>query len=705
MGLAVAPACGPKVLNPVCPVGCVPNPPGAEVDGAPNGLLAVEAAPNPLLGVLPNIPPLAGVGVPNPPAVAPPPKALAVPAPVPNALVDPNGLELAAGLAPNGVLDPNADVTDEPNPPVLAPPPNADVGPKPDVVVGFAAAPNPVAGGAAVPKPPNPVVVVVCGAPNPPVAAGVAPKPPKAGFAAPAPNVDVPAPKAPVAPPPPPNGEAAAELPNPLLVPDPNPPKPLLAGALELLPKPPKDMEKERRAVTTHHVILLGACHALIALYPSPDNCVSPSWTKCGMKLDGWFIGAWTTTQEDLILGDMVLQQTMLAGKRPSAEGKLRVTPGSLAIIDRLKELGLLRLYEQAGFTVGVPSCSFCVGIGKSCLFVQTQEPQRGRGRRSVTLKPESQLSESNGQGSMGNFSSAAVVAASSFDMQVMDPQPYLDAMNKEDFDRYGNWIEPDVDRATRSTPYELAEPTPVLVLVSADDEMPSAQQDKEQAAVAAVEAALPPKFHGNVQVFGDNIDSDAIIPAQFMGLNKSLPLWRLPDGSSREEAIVRVADHNVAFTLTELEEARFFSATRSISFVRRCGTRRGRVHPVVPRVTAGPVTLKQRRRRGRKARACRTNGLRRESRWKEAMQSTELEAQTVTTMHSSRLDAMHQRLDTSERRDAHDWILLARCFLRPSSFDRKGVPILNGHDVNARGTAQARGRADLEFAVAAHYL
>ncbi|KAG3118747.1 putative aconitate hydratase [Phytophthora idaei] len=265
----------------------------------------------------------------------------------------------------------------------------------------------------------------------------------------------------------------------------------------------------------THHVINLADVKPLIALYPSPDNCVSVQ-EKLGMKLDGCFIGACTTTQEDLILGAMVLQQAMLEGKRPSANGNRRVTPGSLEIIDRLKELGLIRIYEEAGFTVGVPSCSFCVGIGADVA-----------GEDEVWLSSQNRNFRNRmGKGSIGNLSSAAVVAASSFDMEVVNPLPYLDKINKEDFDRYRNWVEPDASTpspAKTTKSYTVVEPNPVLA--SGDDDA-SVQQAKEQAAVAELEAALPLKFSGKVQKFGDNIDTDAVIPAQFMGLNKSSPLW-----------------------------------------------------------------------------------------------------------------------------------------------------------------------------------
>ncbi|TDH71346.1 hypothetical protein CCR75_007354 [Bremia lactucae] len=263
------------------------------------------------------------------------------------------------------------------------------------------------------------------------------------------------------------------------------------------------------------HVIDLAKVTPLLALYPSPDNCVQV-YEKLGMKLDGCFIGACTTTQEDLILGALVLQQAMLEGKRASMKGKRRVTPGSLAIIDRLKQLGLIRIYEEAGFTVGVPGCSYCVGIGADVA-----------GEGEVWLSSQNRNFRNRmGKGSIGHLSSAAVVAASSFDMEVVDPLPYLNKISKDVFDRYRNWVEPDASTPSRAkTPetYTITEPKPVLALPNDDERQ---QQAKEQAAVAELEAVLPPKFCGKVQQFGDNIDTDAIIPAQFMGLNKSSPLW-----------------------------------------------------------------------------------------------------------------------------------------------------------------------------------
>ena len=99
-----------------------------------------------------------------------------------------------------------------------------------------------------------------------------------------------------------------------------------------------------------------------IALYPSPDNVVPVS--SCGpMCFDGVFIGACTTTEEDLILAALVLR-VGIQENMPLKKGKRHVVFGSLPITKRLRELGIQDIYTQAGFDQSVPGCSFCVGMG-----------------------------------------------------------------------------------------------------------------------------------------------------------------------------------------------------------------------------------------------------------------------------------------------------------------------------------------------------
>ena len=83
-----------------------------------------------------------------------------------------------------------------------------------------------------------------------------------------------------------------------------------------------------------------------------------------GKSLDGCFIGACTTAEEDLIIGAMVLEISLQKGIVPVKRGNRRVVPGSLPILHRLRELGFVEVYERAGFEVGVPGCSYCVGMG-----------------------------------------------------------------------------------------------------------------------------------------------------------------------------------------------------------------------------------------------------------------------------------------------------------------------------------------------------
>ena len=107
-------------------------------------------------------------------------------------------------------------------------------------------------------------------------------------------------------------------------------------------------------------IIDLSEVGSLIALFPDPDNVhfVKDIIKEKGeMKFDGVFIGACTTSLEDLILAALVLEIGLNQGQIP-VKGKRKVTPGSLAIIKILEELGLIEIYKRAEFEVGVPGCS-----------------------------------------------------------------------------------------------------------------------------------------------------------------------------------------------------------------------------------------------------------------------------------------------------------------------------------------------------------
>ncbi|KAL3465074.1 hypothetical protein BJX64DRAFT_275448 [Aspergillus heterothallicus] len=231
-----------------------------------------------------------------------------------------------------------------------------------------------------------------------------------------------------------------------------------------------------------------------MALYPNPDDVVSVS-SKAGMKLDGCFIGACTTTEEDLIVGALVLEAGLRSGLVPVKHGKRRVTPGSLMIIKNLERHGLTSIYRQAGFDIGAPGCSYCVGINDVDVA----------GEGEVWLSSQNRNFRNRmGKGSFGNITCAAAVAASSFSMEVTDPRWLLDRLDRARFDKLvSTW------KSTVKITPEIHEPEPesgnaAPVMESMLDGIPKAPTSARV-------------IKSRVQRFAENVDTDAIIPAEFM--------------------------------------------------------------------------------------------------------------------------------------------------------------------------------------------
>lgn len=136
------------------------------------------------------------------------------------------------------------------------------------------------------------------------------------------------------------------------------------------------------------YIVNLSVIEPTIALYPSPDN-VLPVSKKTGMQLDGVFIGACTTTEEELVLAALVLKVGLRKGLQ-LVPGKRHYVPGSLPIVAKLESMGLLEVYSKAGFTKGPPGCSYCLGLsvdrageGETWLSSQNRNFQNrmGKGR------------------------------------------------------------------------------------------------------------------------------------------------------------------------------------------------------------------------------------------------------------------------------------------------------------------------------------
>jgi aconitate hydratase/homoaconitate hydratase len=222
----------------------------------------------------------------------------------------------------------------------------------------------------------------------------------------------------------------------------------------------------------------------------SPDNVFDVS-ALTGQQLDGCFIGACTTTEEELALAALVLEQALAAGQevKPAESGRRIVVPGDMWIANHFKEAGLWDIYERAGFTVDPPGCSMCLGIAS-----------RKAGKGEVWLSSQNRNFENRmGEGSLAWLASGATVAASALGMHVADPRPLLERVDR---DRLAAILL----RPRGAAPVEITISEPHVAV---------AQQHTGERHAAAARGTI----HARVQRFGDAVDTDAIIPGEFCHL------------------------------------------------------------------------------------------------------------------------------------------------------------------------------------------
>jgi len=222
----------------------------------------------------------------------------------------------------------------------------------------------------------------------------------------------------------------------------------------------------------------------------SPDNAYAVD-ELIGQELDGAFIGACTTTEEELALAALVLEQALADGAEPQLveSGRRIVVPGDLMIQKRFQDLGLWAIYERAGFIVDPPNCSMCLGIAS-----------RKAGKGEVWLSSQNRNFENRmGEGSLAWLASAATVAASALSMRVADPRLLLDRIDRDRLDVI-------LQRQRNAPPVEITVTEPEIELAA-----PRAGADRQASEGGVIRA--------RVQRFGDSVDTDAIIPGEFCHL------------------------------------------------------------------------------------------------------------------------------------------------------------------------------------------
>lgn len=221
----------------------------------------------------------------------------------------------------------------------------------------------------------------------------------------------------------------------------------------------------------------------------APDN-VAPVEEVAGQPLDGVFIGACTTTEEELVLAALVLEAGLAAGQRPRATPRRLVVPGDREIEERLAQRGLWAIYERAGFRLGPPGCSMCLGVAS-----EKAQP----GERWLSSQNRNYPNRMGSQ-SMAWLSSAATAASSAFNLEIADPRPLLAAVSRERYERL-------LGREPRHPAPAIGWSEP------ADATIPYARPATSPA------ATTHRILRGQVQRFGDHVDTDAIIPGEFCHL------------------------------------------------------------------------------------------------------------------------------------------------------------------------------------------
>ena len=240
-----------------------------------------------------------------------------------------------------------------------------------------------------------------------------------------------------------------------------------------------------------HYPIDLASLAPQVAKPFSPDNVFDVT-EVAGQRLDGAFIGACTTTEEELALGGLVLDAALKAGMRPVPveSGRRIVVPGDLMIRSNLQQHGIWAIYEEAGFTVDPPGCSMCLGIAS-----------RKAGKGEVWLSSQNRNFENRmGEGSLAWLASAATVAASALDMTTTDPRSLLEH----------------VDRDRLAAILQRKRNRPVPEITVSEPEM-RVEEHAETAGQHAGKAGGT--IRARVQRFGDAVDTDAMIPGEFCHL------------------------------------------------------------------------------------------------------------------------------------------------------------------------------------------
>ncbi len=111
------------------------------------------------------------------------------------------------------------------------------------------------------------------------------------------------------------------------------------------------------------------------------------------MPVQNIFIGSCTNSR----IEDLRLVADVVKGKKKSDNVKVMIVPGSQQVAAQIKEEGLDKIFEEAGFEVRQAGCSACLGMnedkipaGEYCISTSNRnfEGRQGAGARTLLASP-----------------------------------------------------------------------------------------------------------------------------------------------------------------------------------------------------------------------------------------------------------------------------------------------------------------------------
>jgi 3-isopropylmalate/(R)-2-methylmalate dehydratase large subunit len=120
---------------------------------------------------------------------------------------------------------------------------------------------------------------------------------------------------------------------------------------------------------------------------------LQPGKRLLGMPVQHIFIGSCTNSR----IEDLRLVASIVKGKRKSDNVEVMIVPGSQQVAKQVREEGLDKIFEAAGFEIRQPGCSACLGMnedkipaGAYCISTSNRnfEGRQGAGARTLLASP-----------------------------------------------------------------------------------------------------------------------------------------------------------------------------------------------------------------------------------------------------------------------------------------------------------------------------